>query len=138
MLAGSIPDVPKERAGDEPKPAAAVQLRPALPAYPVLLDPVLAPKERAAAARRGRPAADTPGRSGQKPGRQGQGAPETQVLLSPVQEITGGLNETVQGLTETVNETVEHATGTVVPEIVPPVEDLLEDVLGPGQGGLLP
>ena len=138
VLAGSIPDVPKERAGDPPKPAAAVQLRPDLPAYPVLLDPVLAPKERAAAARRGRPAADKPGRPGQKPGRPGQGAPETQVLLSPVQEITGGLNETTQGLTEKVNGTVEHVTGTVVPEIVAPVEDLLEDVLGPGQGGLLP
>ena len=53
-----------------------------------------------------------------EPGRPGQGAPETQVLLPPLQEITGGLNETVQGLTETVNGPVEHVTGTVVPEIV--------------------
>lgn len=136
VLAGSIPDVPRDRVADTPKPAAsAVRLRPAVPTYSVMIDPVLVPKERAAANLRSRSAADKPARPGQKPG---QGAPGTQVLAPPLQEVTGGLNETVQGLTETVNGTVEHVTGTGVPEVIAPVEDLLDDVLGPGQGGLLP
>jgi RNA polymerase sigma-70 factor (ECF subfamily) len=129
VLAGSIPDLPRQEAGPAPRQAPLV-VRQAAPALPAQADPVAVLHGRAAASeRRDRP-------HGSKAERQHTGRKHPRrAQAPPLRQVTGGLGQTVQGLTQTVNGTVGHVTGTVLPQVVAPVEDLLDDVLGPGAGG---
>ena len=131
VLVGSIPDLPRQEA-DAPAPAAVQRTAPLLA---IRLDPIAMPAVRGAAAeRRSHLTVQQPRRH--RTGKKSHGPAKT-ATAPPLQGVTGGLGQTVQSLTRTVNGTVEHVTRTVVPEIVAPVEDILDDVLGPGQGGLL-
>ncbi len=136
VLAGSIPDVPKQPATEQQ--AAPAQAAPVAAPSVSIDDPVTSPGTRAAAAKRDpRPAVAEKrqqGKKGQGSKPVGQDTPGpvapalSQTLDETIRGVTGTLDETVRGVTETVDETL--------PPILPPVLDLVEGAVG--GGSLLP
>ena len=136
VLAGSIPDSPERPVAAQPRVAPPAQVSSPV-AVPVLADPAKAPVrepaskakkqgDRRPAAKEQRPGREKP-KGSQPPGETVQVPPVGQTLDETVQGVTGVVNETVQGVKETVDETVL--------EVLPPVLDVVEDVVGGGTGG---
>jgi RNA polymerase sigma-70 factor, ECF subfamily len=138
VLAGSIPDTPQRPAAAPPQAAPAAWVSaPVLPAV-VAADPVTSPAVKAAAERANRdPRLAAPAKHPQK-GEPKKGSQPATIIQLP--EVGETLNGTVGGVTDTVNRTVRDVRETVDetrPEILPPVLELVDGVVG-GESGLLP
>jgi RNA polymerase sigma-70 factor (ECF subfamily) len=111
VLAGTIPDVPKQAAAD-PAPAPSARVATAL--APV--DPATAPSVRAAfvAAQEPAKAAAKPARAEQRKPKRGKSAPAEQDGGAAQQPTVGGtVGQVTTGLGQTVNGAVGAVTGTV-------------------------
>jgi RNA polymerase sigma-70 factor (ECF subfamily) len=141
VLAGSIPDAAERPAPERPKVAPPAQVSAPVAAAVVVVDPATSPAARAAAeqakqdrrpAAKGQRPERKQGKKGSQPGETIQVPAVSETVDETVKGVTDTVNETVRGVRETVDETVPE-----VPEILPPVLDLVDGVVG-GDGGLLP
>jgi RNA polymerase sigma factor (sigma-70 family) len=127
VLAGSIPDTPERPAPERSQATSLAQIsKPPVDLAVGVVDPPTLTEARAGAPkakRDQRPAEHDQRRRSEKKKKGAQAQPGEAVQLPAVGQTLG---ETVQGVTDTLNETVDKA----VNETLPPVLDLVDDVVG--------